>query len=75
MFRKIALVACLTLVLAWSMGALSAVAPDQQQSGATSTIAAPRTGTPNGPIKLARHPDYHAGKIAFSYQGDLWTAS
>jgi tricorn protease len=24
------------------------------------------------PIKLARHPDYHAGKIAFSYLGDLW---
>jgi tricorn protease len=23
-------------------------------------------------IKLARHPDYHAGKIVFSYLGDLW---
>jgi tricorn protease len=28
-----------------------------------------------GPIKLARHPDYHAGKVAFSYLGDIWTAS
>jgi tricorn protease len=24
-------------------------------------------------IKLARHPDYHGGKIVFSYRGDLWT--
>jgi tricorn protease len=23
-------------------------------------------------IKLARHPDYHGGKIVFSYRGDLW---
>ena len=77
MFRKIALVACLTLVLAWSMGALSAVAPDQQQSGASGTINAPPRSTPanGGPIKLARHPDYHAGKIAFSYMGDIWTAN
>ncbi len=28
-----------------------------------------------GPVKLARHPDYHAGRIAFSYLGDIWTAS
>jgi tricorn protease len=27
------------------------------------------------PIKLARHPDYNAGKIAFSYLGDLWVAN
>src|SRR6266480_4793668 len=26
-------------------------------------------------VKLARHPDYHNGKIVFSYLGDLWTAS
>ena len=26
----------------------------------------------SAPIKLARHPDYHAGKIAFSYLGDIW---
>jgi tricorn protease len=24
-------------------------------------------------IKLPRHPDYHSGKIVFSYRGDLWT--
>jgi tricorn protease len=27
------------------------------------------------PIKLARHPHYHAGKIVFSYLGDLWVAN
>src|SRR5437588_13005099 len=27
----------------------------------------------NQPIKLARYPDYQAGKIVFSYLGDLWT--
>ncbi len=25
--------------------------------------------------RLLRHPDYHAGKIAFSYLGDIWTAN
>src|SRR5579872_5914760 len=24
--------------------------------------------------KLVRYPDYHAGKIAFAYLGDIWTA-
>ncbi len=28
-----------------------------------------------GPVRLARHPDYHAGKIAFSYLGDIWVAN
>src|SRR6478735_1933062 len=27
------------------------------------------------PVRLARHPDFHAGKITFSYLGDIWTAS
>jgi len=32
--------------------------------------------TPTAPaVRLARHPDYHAGTIAFSYLGDIWTAS
>ncbi len=30
---------------------------------------------PGAEIRLARHPDYHAGKIVFSYQGDLWLAN
>jgi tricorn protease len=28
-----------------------------------------------GAIKLARHPDYNAGRIAFSYLGDIWMAN
>src|SRR5262249_16790173 len=28
----------------------------------------------SAPIRFARHPDYHAGRIAFSYLGDIWTA-
>src|SRR5947208_5120040 len=27
------------------------------------------------PVRLARHPDYHAGKITFSYLGDIWVAN
>src|SRR6516225_11604597 len=27
------------------------------------------------PVRLARHPDYNAGKITFSYLGDIWTAN
>ncbi len=29
---------------------------------------------PAAPVKLARHPDYHGGKIVFSYLGDIWLA-
>jgi tricorn protease len=36
--------------------------------------AARAASAPSGPIRLARHPDYHAGRIAFSYLGDIWTA-
>src|SRR5262249_6961833 len=27
---------------------------------------------PAAEVKLARHPDYHEGKVVFSYLGDLW---
>ncbi len=27
-----------------------------------------------GEAKLVRYPDYHSGKVAFSYLGDIWTA-
>src|SRR5919109_2651717 len=34
-------------------------------------------GVPHGAaqIRLARQPDYHAGRIAFTYLGDIWTVS
>jgi tricorn protease len=35
--------------------------------GAASPIAAP--------VRLARHPDYHGGKVVFSYLGDIWMAN
>jgi tricorn protease len=70
MFRKTALVACLTVALAWGIGI---DVPNAQQAASNAT---PRSGAANGgPIKLARHPDYHAGRIAFSYTGDIWTAN
>ena len=27
------------------------------------------------PVRLARHPDYHGGKVVFSYLGDIWMAN
>src|SRR4030095_5469498 len=27
------------------------------------------------PVRMARHPDYHAGKVTFSYLGDIWMAN
>src|SRR6266508_202802 len=29
----------------------------------------------DAPVRLARHPDYHAGKVTFSYLGDIWVAN
>jgi len=37
---------------------------------------APQPQAPAAPnIKLARQPDYHDGKIAFTYMGDIWVAN
>src|SRR5262245_12431311 len=38
-------------------------------------IACVGYGQTAAPIRLARHPDYHAGRIAFSYLGDIWTVN
>jgi tricorn protease len=38
-------------------------------------LAFARAPQTSAPIKLARHPDYHAGRIAFSYLGDIWTVN
>ena len=65
MVRRLALAACFVVIFAWATGA----SVPQAQS------AAPQATAPAGPIKLARHPDYHAGKIAFTYMGDIWTAN
>ena len=65
MVRRLALAACLVVIFVWALG----------PSAPAAQIAAPQAAAPAGPIKLARHPDYHAGKIAFSYMGDIWTAN
>ncbi len=33
------------------------------------------TAASAAPVRLARHPDYREGKIAFSYLGDIWVAN
>src|SRR5881409_514014 len=33
------------------------------------------TAASAAPVRLARHPDYHAGRVAFSYLGDIWVAN
>ena len=38
-------------------------------------VLALSAGTEAAPIRLARQPDYHAGKVAFSYLGDSWVAN
>src|SRR6266700_3349531 len=38
-------------------------------------LLASREPSAAGPIRLARHPDYHAGKVTFSYLGDIWIAN
>ena len=36
------------------------------------TVAAMGSRLSAAEIRLPRHPDYHEGKIVFSYLGDLW---
>jgi len=67
MVRKIACAVGLVVGGVWM---LSAASPGPAAQSAT--LQAPAAP---GPIKLARYPDYHAGKIAFSYMGDIWTAN
>ena len=44
-------------------------------SFAALVLLAGTTTAAAGQIRLARHPDYHAGRVAFSYMGDIWTAN
>ncbi len=68
MIRKIAFGSGLLLILVSLGGTLTASRP-------TAAGAPPQVQTEAGPIKLARHPDYHAGKVAFTYMGDIWTVN
>jgi tricorn protease len=63
--RRLALGIGLLITFVWAAG------PQTFQAQS----AAPQASKAPGPIKLARYPDYHAGKIAFCYLGDVWTAN
>jgi tricorn protease len=43
--------------------------------GAATLLLAAMSGAQSRPIQIPRHPDYHAGKIVFSYQSDLWVVN
>src|SRR5262252_2437977 len=47
----------------------------QLSTAAAVLLAIGVTSASGAPIRLARHPDYHAGKVTFSYLGDIWTAN
>src|SRR5512141_2451350 len=64
MSRRFAVGTLLIVVLAWAVGPVTPAAQTAASQAA-----------PAGPIKFARMPDYHAGKVAFSYLGDIWTAN
>jgi len=66
MSRRFTLGAVLLVALTWAF----VPSTPSAQSAPPATAA----GTQAGPIKLARYPDYHAGRIAFSYMGDIWVA-
>ena len=69
MVRRLALCAGIVTLSVWMLQtsdpAVHAAVPPAPQA----------TAQQPGAIKLARHPDYHAGKIAFTYMGDIWTAN
>src|SRR5262245_42874294 len=64
MVRRLVLGVGLVGVLIWTIGISHPTAG-----------SAPPQAAETGPIKLARHPDYHAGKITFTYMGDIWTVN
>ena len=61
-------------VLWLGVAALRSAADPGASSVSQVRSSSPASAAPAAPIRLARHPDYHAGRIAFSYLGDIWTA-
>ena len=72
MLRRTSFAAFLAVVCTIAVVAARPAAPPDPRAVPVAQAAA-RTPAA-GPIRLARHPAYHAGKIAFSYLGDIWTA-
>jgi tricorn protease len=74
MVRRASFAAFLVLFTVVAIVAVPAAPPstsDVVETGSVTRVWA----TADGPIRLARYPDYHSGRIAFSYLGDIWTAN
>ena len=67
MARRFTVGAALVVALLW---AFVPSTPSAQSAAYSAQAGAAQPGA----IKLARYPDYHAGRIAFSYMGDIWVA-
>ncbi len=65
MLRRLTLATLLVVLFAVAFGPSAPIAQ----------TASPQAAAQAGPIKLARMPDYHAGKVAFTYLGDIWIAN
>ena len=63
--------ACLAVLFTFA----AIAAPPALSSLDTGPVGVGLPSAVDGPVRLARHPDFHAGKITFSYLGDIWTAS
>jgi tricorn protease len=74
MVRRVCFTAFLALFTFAAIAALPA-APPTLSSIDVGAVQARVPGSVEGPIRLARHPDFHAGRVTFSYLGDIWTAS
>ena len=74
MVRRTSFAALLAVFTFAAIAALPAAHPSANSQSAAAAGAGV-AASPQGPIRLARHPDYHGGRIAFSYLGDIWTAS
>jgi tricorn protease len=67
MARRFTVGAALVVALLW---AFVPSTPSAQSAAHSAQAGAAQPGA----IKLVRYPDYHAGRIAFSYMGDIWAA-
>ena len=75
MVRRASFAVFLAVLLTFAAIASLPAAPPALSSLNIGGVEATVPSAVDGPIRLARHPDFHSGKIAFSYLGDIWTAS
>ncbi len=78
MLRRASFAAWLVFFTLAAIVAVPAAPPSTVRSaedGVVVVAGGPRAVAADGRIRLARHPDFHGGRVAFSYLGDIWTAS